>query len=83
MLPYARYPGERPVRDDGAGGSGLCGSSEREVLHGALLLNRKCKLLKSKEKRGQIYFPYSNLGRPCPRRSILTPATRSISSTNR
>ncbi|MCS8438828.1 hypothetical protein N0561_26985, partial [Pseudomonas aeruginosa] len=28
----------------------------------------------TKEKRGQIYFPYSNLGRPCPRRSILTPA---------
>ncbi|HBP6728340.1 TPA: hypothetical protein L6B36_15615 [Pseudomonas aeruginosa] len=46
---YARCPGERPVRDDGAGGSGLCGSSEREVLHGALLLNRKCKLLKSEE----------------------------------
>ncbi|MEN1585687.1 hypothetical protein, partial [Pseudomonas aeruginosa] len=31
------------------GGSGLCGCGDREVLHGALLLNRKCKLLKSKE----------------------------------
>ncbi|HFL6901449.1 TPA: hypothetical protein ACG4PB_005373, partial [Pseudomonas aeruginosa] len=30
-----------------------------------------------REKRGQIYFSCSNLGRPCPRRSILTPATRS------
>ncbi len=44
-----RCPGERPARDNGAGGSGLCGCGDSEVLHGALLLNRKCKLLKSKE----------------------------------
>ncbi|HHK1050483.1 TPA: hypothetical protein ACQQRY_006015, partial [Pseudomonas aeruginosa] len=34
-----RCPGERPARDGGAGGSGLCGSSEREV--SALLLKSK------------------------------------------
>ncbi|PTC39084.1 hypothetical protein CLJ1_0027 [Pseudomonas paraeruginosa] len=41
-------PGERPVRNDGAGGSGLCGCGDSEVLHSALLLNRKGKLLKSR-----------------------------------
>ncbi|AYW63367.1 hypothetical protein EGV93_00240 [Pseudomonas aeruginosa] len=44
---YARCPGERPVRDDGAGGSGLCGSSEREVLHGALLTKTEINSRKS------------------------------------
>ncbi|KAB0741975.1 hypothetical protein APB27_30580 [Pseudomonas aeruginosa] len=43
-----RCPGERPVRNDGTGGSGLYGCGDREVLHGALLLNRKGKLLKSR-----------------------------------
>ncbi|MEN1641813.1 hypothetical protein AAIH64_36595, partial [Pseudomonas aeruginosa] len=39
------------------GGSGLCGCGDREVLHGALLLNRKCKLLKSKELlNGETYL---------------------------
>ena len=34
-------------------------------------------------KRGQIYLPPSNLGRPCPRRSIRTPAILSTSSMKR
>ncbi|RTT24470.1 hypothetical protein DY956_30945, partial [Pseudomonas paraeruginosa] len=42
-----RCPGERPARDGGAGGSGLCGSSEREV--SALLLKSKSKFLKNRE----------------------------------
>ncbi|HBP4587204.1 hypothetical protein EIM06_31945 [Pseudomonas aeruginosa] len=52
-----RCPGERPARDNRAGGSGLCGCGDREVLHGAILLNRKCKLLKSKELlNGETYL---------------------------
>lgn len=34
-------------------------------------------------KRGQICLPPSNLGRPCPRRSIRTPAILSTSSMKR
>ncbi|PBX13724.1 hypothetical protein CJT84_30570 [Pseudomonas aeruginosa] len=43
-----RCPGERPARDGRVGGSGLCGCGDSEVLHSALLLNRKGKLLKSR-----------------------------------
>ncbi|TLJ12326.1 hypothetical protein FEM31_34765, partial [Pseudomonas aeruginosa] len=52
-----RCPGERPVRDDRAGGSGLCGCGDREVLHGALLLNRKGKFLKSKKLLNRENLP--------------------------
>lgn len=38
---------------------------------------------KGRPKRGQIYLPPSNLGRPCPRRSIRTPAILSTSSMKR
>ncbi|HBP6380190.1 TPA: hypothetical protein L6A07_34175 [Pseudomonas aeruginosa] len=53
-----RCPGERPARDNRAGGSGLCGCGDREVLHGALLLNQKCKFVKEQgiTERGETYL---------------------------